>query len=191
MNVVEKFLLGLILVFVKTNLYFVDMGIFYYATNILGYGLMYLGVRDLKAGNEQMGKVQPLALVMIFHSVFFLVLNGTGYSAVSIPLSTGAEIVLSMSLLALGVAGMIMIPFILSAFISASSSRMPSVAQLERLIGLMLGSMILASILFFTLTLTLTSPAYISMGLVLLVQLLFVVRFYKLGIDRNNLVSQS
>ena len=54
----------------------------------------------------------------------------------------------------------------------------------------MLGSMILASILFLTLTLTLTAPAYISMGLVLLVQLLFVVRFYKLSIGRDNLVSE-
>ena len=166
------------------------MGVVYYATNILGYGLMYLGVRDLKAGNEQMGKVQPLVLVMIFHSVFFLVLNSTGYSAGSIPLSTGAGFALSMFLLALAVAGMIMIPFILSAFISASSSRLSSVSQLERLVGLMLGSMILASILFLTLTLTLTSPAYISMGLVLFVQLLFVVRFYKLSIGRDNLVSE-
>ena len=120
----RSFYSGLILVFFKTNLYFVDMGFFYYATNILGYGLMYLGVRNLKAGNQQMGKVQPLVLVMIFHSVFFLVMNGTGYSAGSIPLSTGAEFALSMSLLALAVAGMIMIPFILSAFISASSSRL-------------------------------------------------------------------
>ena len=107
----------------------------YYATNILGYGLMYLGVRDLKAGNEQMGKVQPLVLVMIFHSVFFLVLNSTGYSAGSIPLSTVAGFALSMSLLALAVAGTIMIPFILSAFISASSSRLSSVSRLERLVG--------------------------------------------------------
>ena len=74
----EKFILGLMLVFFKTNLYFIDMGSVYYATNILGYGLMYLGVRDLKAGNEKMAKVQPLVLLMICHSVFFFALNSYG-----------------------------------------------------------------------------------------------------------------
>lgn len=175
MNVVEKFILGLLLVFFKTNLDFIDSGNVYYATNILGYGLMYLGVRELKAGNEKMGKVQPLVLAMILHSVFFFVLNSTGHSAGSIPLSTVGGFALSISLLALAVAGTIMITFILSRFISAMSSRLPSIYRLERLVGLMLGSMILASILFFTLK----PLAYLSMGLVLLVQLLFVLRYYK------------
>jgi len=162
-------------VFVKTNLNFIDSGDMYYATNILGYGLMYLGVRDLKAGNDKMGKVQPLVLLMICHSIFFFVLNSTGYSAGSIPLSTVSGFVLSIILLALAVAGTIMIAFILSAFISANSTRLSFVSRLDKLVGVMLGCMILASILFFTLK----PLAYLSMGVVLLVQLLFVLRYYK------------
>lgn len=171
----EKFILGLLLVFVKTNLDFIDTGSVYYATSILGYGLIYLGVRDLKAGTEEMSKVQPLVLVMIFHSIFFFILNSTGHSAGSIPLSTVAGFALSISLLALAVAGTIMITFILSLFISAMSSRLSSISRLERLVGLMLGCMVLASILFFTIK----PLAYFSMGVVLLVQLLYVFRYYK------------
>ena len=182
----EKFILGLLLVFVKTNLDFIDTGTMYYATNILGYGLMYLGVRDLKAGNEKMGKVQPLVLVMICHSIFFFALNSTGHSAGSIPLSTFAGFALSISLLVLAVAGTMMITFILSLFISAISSRLSSISRLDWLVGLMLGCMVLASILFFTLK----PLAYFSMGVVLLVQVLFIFRLYKTSIGRNDLVSQ-
>ena len=186
MNVVEKFILGLLLVFFKTNLDFIDSGNVYYATNILGYGLMYLGVRELKAGNVKMSKVQSLVLAMILHSVFFFLLNSTGHSAGSIPLSTVGGFALSISLLALAVAGSIAITFILSAFITTNSNRLSSVPRLERLVGVMLGCMILASILVFTLK----PLGYFSMGLVLLVQLLFVSRFYKTSVGRDSPVSQ-
>ncbi|MCG7343406.1 hypothetical protein MHZ92_04640 [Sporosarcina sp. ACRSL] len=182
----EKFILGLFLVFFKTNLDFIDSGIVYYATNFFGYGLMYLGVRDLKAGHEKMGKVQPLVIVMICHSIFFFVLNSTGHSAGSIPLSTAAGFALSISLLALAAVGTMMVTIILSLFISAMSDRLYSISRLEVNVGLMLGSMVLASVLVFTLQ----PLAYFSMGLVLLVQLVFIIRLYKMGRSRNDLVSE-
>ncbi|WP_432354738.1 hypothetical protein [Sporosarcina sp. A2] len=174
----KLFILGILFVFAKFNLQFIDTGVLYYATNIIGYGLIYTGLRSMSNEMNGIQRVLPFALFMILHSLGFAVLNGTGHSIKTIPLSTGTSTILALSLVALAVAGMIMIVHIIQQFIlvirttNEDSLSYSNITSLEKFPAMVIVLMIITGILFFTFP----AVAPIAMILLIVTEGLFVLK---------------
>ena len=55
----ELLLLGVLFVFAKNNLQFMDTGIFFYITNFLGYGLIYYSLFKIKDEVDEISRILP------------------------------------------------------------------------------------------------------------------------------------
>lgn len=171
------FILGVVLVFVKTNLQLLDTGVFYYVTNAAGYLLIYTGIRQLRSEIPGVRRLLTYVLVMVLHSVGFAVLNGTGHSIRTIPLSGGVDTMTAVSLTLLAVVGMGMVFYVLHEMIMAvrseEKSTYPEMGSLEKIPGLLLILMVMTCVLFFTVP----SAASFLMIILLASELVFVAIF--------------
>ena len=128
-----KFILGLFFVFVKTNFDFIDTGAFYYLSNLLGYVLIFSGLRDLKReGLDKTNSALYLALIMIVHSLLFSTLNLAGYTLKTIALTTNLNCFVSFLSLVLIIFGMLAVFFIINSFIKVKN------INLEKELGILL-----------------------------------------------------
>ncbi|WOV83798.1 hypothetical protein PGH26_13080 [Sporosarcina jeotgali] len=147
------FILGVFLVFIKTNLQLLDTGVCFYVSNAAGYLLIYAGIRQLREEFQALRRLAPYVLVMVLHSVGFAVLNGTGHSIQTISLSGSWAAILAVSLALLAVAGMGMIFYILHEVITAvrsdDSSAFPEVGSLEKMPVMLFILLLMNCVLFF------------------------------------------
>ena len=177
----QLFILGVVLVFVKLNLHFIDTGVFFYVTNTIGYILIYASIRIFYQSLSGVKRIQTFVLLMIFHSIGFSILNGTGNSLKTIALVTWLDGIFAIILMLLSVVGMFVIFYILDQFIVAlrkeqnSSSIQSSISNFEKPIGFLVLFLIISGILFFILP-TLSN---IFMLILLIGELLFVFFFSK------------
>lgn len=175
----QLFILGVVLVFVKLNLQFIDTGVFFYVTNTIGYILIYSSIRTYYQSLQGVKRMQTLVFFMIIHSIGIAALNGTGNSLKTIALLTWLDEVFAIILLLLSVIGMFMIFYILDQFILAlrkernSTSILSSISNFEIPIGLLVLLLIISGVLFFILP-TLSN---IFMLILLIGELLFVFFF--------------
>lgn len=147
------FILGVLLVFVKTNLQVLDMGVFFYASNIVGYLLIFWGIRRLEEEVSGLQRLKPFVLLMVAHSIGFAVLNGSGHSIQTIPLSGGVASAVALGLALLAIAGMGMIFYILHEVILlirvAEETSFSDVGDLEKMPGLLVVLLAIICVLFF------------------------------------------
>jgi hypothetical protein len=175
----QLFILGVLLVFAKVNLQFLDTGVFFYLSNAVGYILMYVGLRSLSQVLPSIKRIQPLVIFMMFHSIGFTLLNGTGHSIKTISLSTGLATILVLSLALLAVAGMLMIFYILHQLILTLRneedyfSTYSRISSLEKFLGLFILLLVVTGVLFFVLP----AAANVAMLLLLVGELLFIFNF--------------
>lgn len=173
------FVFGIFLVFVKINLQLLDTGVFFYVTNAAGYLLIYAGIRQLREEFQTLRRLAPYVLVMVLHSIGFAVLNGTGHSIQTIPLSGSLPTILAVSLALLTVAGMGMVFYILHEVITAvrsdDSSAFPKVGNLEKM-PVMLFILLLVTCVFFFAA---PSAASILMIVLLSAEVMFIAGFSK------------
>ncbi|REB09584.1 hypothetical protein DVB69_01885 [Sporosarcina sp. BI001-red] len=173
------FILGVLFVFAKFNLQFLDTDFLFYITNVIGYSLMYVGLRSLGREITAIRSIQPFVLVMIVHSIGFALLNGTGHSIKTISLSTGIGTIFALSLVTLAVAGMIMIFYIIQKLFLAIRNNedeftsYSNISSLEKFPALLLILLTITGILFFTLP----AAAHVSMMLLLVAELFFILYF--------------
>ncbi|WHT48890.1 hypothetical protein QNH10_04030 [Sporosarcina thermotolerans] len=124
-------------------------------------------------------RIQPFVIFMVFHSIGFAILNGTGNSIATIPLSTGLATVLVLGLALLAVVGMLIIFYILHKLIMtlrneenylSTYSRM---RNFDKVLGLFIFLVVLTGVLFFVLP----AVSNVSMLLLLVGELLFIFSF--------------
>ncbi|WP_040285045.1 hypothetical protein [Sporosarcina koreensis] len=148
------FLLGVLLVFAKTNLQLLDMGVFFYSTNAVGYALICIGLRQMGDSLPRVRRLLPAAGFMVLHSIGFAVLNGTGHSLQTIALSSGAATAAALLLAVLAVTGLGMIFYIIhEVFVAIQHDEtvaFTDIGFLEKMPGLLLLLLILTTVLFFT-----------------------------------------
>lgn len=173
------FILGLLFIFAKFNLQFLETGALYYVTNTIGYIFIYFGLRGISSGVESIRRIQPVVLFMILHSLAFSVLNGSGHSITTISLSTGIGTVIALSLTSLAMAGMIMIFYIIHQLILAVRNNTEdftsysNITKLEKFPSILVVFLIITAVLFFTMP----SVAPISMILLLVAEAIFILNF--------------
>jgi len=169
-------LIGLFFVFFKLNVSFLDIGVTYYLTNIIGYSSIFLGVRELERKYQRISKVQPYVIFMIFHSIIFFLLNITGHSPLTIPMFSYMAVI---SLVGLGfvIVGMFMVFVIISHLIEQVEEETSGVFKTSRLKILCVAMMmifVLAGICYFFFPV----GAQILMAILLILKFLFLVEFY-------------
>lgn len=163
---------GLIFVFFKTNLSFLDIGATYYITNIIGYISLFFGITELGRTNQRLLKVRPYIIIMIAHSFIIFLLNITGNSPIMLPFSTPLEVILAYGGLLFIVAGMFIIFAIISELLKDLHSKKNKV-WLFNLINIIMLLFILAGIsAYFNMFAT------TIMGTLLLLEVLFLIGFY-------------
>ncbi|MGD7044779.1 hypothetical protein [Jeotgalibacillus proteolyticus] len=168
----NKIFFGFLFVFFKTNASFFEDGTAYYVTNLVGYSLIFFGVKELGMKDEHVLKAQPYVIFMIVHSLLFLGLNGSGNAPLSMPLDSYMAII---ALVGLGfvIAGMFMvfviIPLILEGVGDAFRTR-----RLSILCAVMMMTFTLAGLFYFF------SPevTQLLVSVLLLMKVLFLVGFY-------------
>lgn len=165
-------LFGLLFVFSKSNFNFLDIGIAYYFTNIIGYLLLFWGLRDLGREYEKVLKAKPYVIFMVFHSILFFLLNITGNSPLTMPLESYLAII---SLVGLGfvIAGMFMVFVIISILLENLKVEF-STRRLRALCSAMMMTFILAGIFYFFIP----DLAQTLMGVLLFFNVLFLFGFY-------------
>ncbi|MDZ5712725.1 hypothetical protein [Jeotgalibacillus haloalkalitolerans] len=172
--------LGLLLIFFKLDINFLDISLTYSITNLLGYILVFLGVKDLGRKYERIEKVQSLVIFMIFHSVAFLVLNATGNSPLTLPLDSYLAIV-SFVGLAFVIAGMFMVFVIISRLIEGieDGGETAHTRRLKRLCAIMMTVYVLIGMFYFMFTMV-PEISQILMGVLLLLKIIFLMEFYNI-----------
>ncbi len=170
---------GLIFVFFKTNLSFLDIGATYYITNIIGYIAIFFGIIELGRTNQRLLKVRPYVIIMIAHSFIFFLLNITGNSPLTMPLSTSLAVIIAIGGLVFIVAGMLIIFAIISELLDGLNSK-KNKALLYNLINIMMLLFILAGISAYFNILATT-----IMGILLLLEVLFLVSYYYFFLSKN------
>ena len=165
-------LIGLLFVFSKSNLEFLDIGISYYLTNIIGYLLIFFGIRELGLEYEKVRKAQPYAVFMIFHSILFLLLNITGNSPLMMPLESYL-VIIALTGLAFVIAGMFMIYVIISILLESLKVEF-STRKLRALCSAMMMTFILTGIFYFLIP----DLAQVLMAILLFFNILFLFGFY-------------
>lgn len=178
-------LVGLLFVFSKSNLEFLDIGISYYLTNIIGYLFIFFGVRQLGREYEKVRKAQPYALFMVFHSILFFLLNITGNSPLTMPMESYLAII-SWIGLAFVVAGMFMVYVIISILLESLNVEF-STRKLKALCSAMMMTFILTGIFYFFIP----DLSQLLMGVILFFNILFLFGFYVVFLrSREKLVEQ-
>lgn len=165
-------LIGLLFVFSKSNLEFLDIGVSYYLTNIVGYLLIFLGVREVGRDYEKVRKAQPFALFMFVHSIVFFLLNITGNSPLMMPLESYL-FVISLTGLAFVIAGMFMVYVLISILLENLKDEF-STRKLRALCSAMMMTFILTGIFYFWIP----DLARLLMGVLLFFNILFIFGFF-------------
>ena len=173
---------GLIFVFFKTNLSFLDIGATYYITNIIGYISIYFGINELGRTNQRLLKVRPHVIIMIVHSIIFFLLNITGNSPLTIALSTTFEVIIALVGVVFIVAGMFLIFVIITELMDDLTSKTNKVS-LYKLVNLMMLLFILAGIsAYFSF---IPMLAITIMGALLLLEVIFLIRYYYVFLSKE------
>ncbi|RPF53284.1 hypothetical protein EDC24_1781 [Aquisalibacillus elongatus] len=173
--------IGLIFVFFKTNLSFWDIGVTYYLTNIIGYLTMYFGIQELGRTNQRLLKVKPYVIIMVIHSIIFLLLNITDHSPLTMGMSTMLETIIVFVGVVFIVIGMFMVFVIIFELMDASTSNINK-KLLYNLVNIMLLLFILAGLsAIFNFTMLVTT----IMGTLLLVEVLFLISYYHVFLGEN------
>lgn len=167
---------GLIFVFFKINLSFLDSGVTYYVTNIIGYLLIYLGLNELGRVNHKLLKVRPYVVMMIAHSLIFFLLNLTGNSPLTMALSTPLGVIIAIGGAVLMIAGMFLVFVIISLILDNVILKTNNV-RLETLVNMMMLLFILSGIsTYFQNSIPLV--ATVVMVALLVIKVLFLIRYY-------------
>lgn len=175
-----KIFVGLIFVLFNTNIYFWDIGVIDFITNIIGYILIFFGINELGRDNRRILKIRPYVIIMIAHSMIFLLMDITGNSPLtmemSIPTLLGATFM---------VAGVFMTFIIISELMKdfASEKNEKHKDQLNILVSIMMLLFILAGISAFIGLIPMLTP--IIMGVLFLLEVLFLFSFYYVFISIN------
>ncbi|MHA6251875.1 hypothetical protein [Oceanobacillus sp. CAU 1775] len=171
--------IGLFFVFSKTNLSFIEIGAFYYITNTIGYLLILYGLSNLSLKNEKFSKIQPFVVVMIVHSILFLILNMTGNSPLGVSLSSSFGAIVGLLGLAVVIAGVFMIYYIIHRLIEVVSEEATGRCNIKILDRISTGLLIVS---FFACVSFIVNAipqlAETLLGILLLMQLLFLAFFY-------------
>ncbi|WP_033542156.1 hypothetical protein [Planococcus sp. CAU13] len=175
-------LFGLLFVFFKPNFEFLDIGIAYYLTNIIGYLLLFFGVRELGRQYEKVLKAQPYVIFMIFHSILFFLLNISGNSPLTMPMDSHLAVV-SLIGLSFVIAGMFMVFVIISFLIEGLQAEFPA-RRLSMVVVLMMMTFALAGLCYFFIP----GIAPILMSVLLVLNVIFLFGFYSLFIRNNERV---
>lgn len=171
---------GLIFVLFNTNIYFWDIGVMDYITNIIGYILIFFGINELGRDNRSLLKIRPYVIIMIAHSIIFLLVDITGNSPLtmekSIPTLLGATFI---------AAGMFMTFIIISELMKdfTSEKNEKNKDQLNILVSIMMLLFILAGISAFISLIPMLTPTI--MGALFLLEILFLFRFYYVFISKD------
>ncbi|MDG5472055.1 hypothetical protein P6709_09855 [Jeotgalibacillus sp. ET6] len=168
----NKIFFGFLFVFFKTNTSFFEDGTAFYGTNLVGYSLIYFGVKELGMKNESILKTQPYVIFMIVHSILFLGLNGSGNSPLSMALDSYMA---AIALVGTGfvIAGMFMV-FVIISFLLEGLGDEFSTRRLSILCAAMMTIFTLAGLFYFF------SPeiAQLLVSVLLLLKVMFLVGFY-------------
>lgn len=171
--------IGLLLVFCKTNLSFIDIGATYYITNMIGYIAIFFGIKELGTENKQFIKAKLYTAFMIFHSVLFILLNITENSPVTMALSTTLGMVISYLGLGFIIVGMFMIIYIIYLLIEGFKNELSNAFTLRKLdyiANIMVLAFLLAAISFIFNFIPMLAETL--MAVLLLLKILFLVFYY-------------
>lgn len=175
-------LVGLLFVFFKPNFEFLEIETAYYLTNIIGYLLLFFGVQELGRQYEKVLKAQPYVIFMIFHSIFFSLLNISGNSPLTMPMDSRLAIV-SLAGLGFVIAGMFMVFVIISFLIEGLQAEF-STRRLSMVVVSMMMTFALAGLCYFFIP----EIAPILMSVLLVLNVVFLFGFYKVFIRNHERV---
>lgn len=178
--------IGLFFVFFKTNLSFVDIGVTYYVTNLIGYILIFAGIKELGMRNKKFEKVKHYTVFMIFHSFLFILLNVTENSPVTMALSTGSRTAISFLGFGFIIAGMFMVFYIIDLLIEGFKNELSgefTLKKLDYISRVMVLTFILATISFMFNFVPMLAEALI--GVLLLLKISFLFFYDNLLLKKN------
>jgi hypothetical protein len=179
--------IGLIFVFFTTNLYFLDIGSVFYATNLVGYLSIFAGIKELEKEYKKVSQIKPYVVFMIIHSSLFFILNSTGNSPGNIALTTSLGVITALTGLGIMIVGMFIIYYIIGLLLEAFRHETKEYLNFKNLYVL-LNAMLLIS--FFACTSFIFNVIPIlaeSFMLILLVsKILFLLFFYTHLLKRNH-----
>lgn len=181
--IMETLFFGLLLIFFKTNMNFIEIGFVYYFANILGYFLIYLGITKVGGKYEKLNKLKPLAIVMIIHSLIFLLLNLTNNSPVTVPFSGDFTLVIVLFGTAMIIVGMFVVYYVIHILMETfkyEHSEILGIKKMSQLNNAMTIVFLFTGVSFFINYILIISALLMS-GLLIL-QIIFLFHFY------NNLV---
>lgn len=167
---------GLIFVFFKTNLSFLDIGVTYYVTNIIGYISIYLGINELGKTNQKLLKIRPYVIIMIAHSLIFFLLNITDNSPLKVALSSTLEVITALVGLVFVIAGMFLVFVIISLILDNLISKVNK-ELLYNLVNMMMLLFILSGISTYFQN-YIPMLATVIMGALLVMEVLFLISYY-------------
>lgn len=171
--------IGLTFIFFQTNLHVVDINPLYYATNVIGYISVFAGVKELATGNEKLLKIKPYIAFMMFHSAIFFLLNLTGYSPLTLALSTTLNTMIALFGFELIIVGKFLafyIIYLLFNSIRYELSKIVNLKTFDFLFSTMVLSLVIACITFvFNFIPTLSS---LMVGSLLISKFLFLIWIY-------------
>jgi len=93
-------LAAFVLIFFKINLRFIDHSFFFYMTNLVGFFMVYMGIKSI-GEDPVLKKMKPYVHIMVFHSFLFTILMAFGISYDSLLLSDFYYTVWSLVILAM------------------------------------------------------------------------------------------
>ncbi|SET64117.1 hypothetical protein SAMN05216389_11833 [Oceanobacillus limi] len=172
---------GFLFIFFKTNLSFLDIGITYSITNVIGYISIFFGLKELGREHKRLVKLKPYVIFMVVYSSVFFLLNVTGNSPVKLGMSSALLSFIAIAGLFCMIAGMFMVFYIISAFLEGLDGevgRYDSMRRLEKVYKAMMSLFFIAGICFFFFPF-LAKP---MMAILLLTKGLFLYEFYQVFI---------
>ncbi|NIK12571.1 hypothetical protein [Alkalibacillus almallahensis] len=172
--------IGFIFVFFKTNLSFLDVGMTYYITNLIGYVSIYVGVQELEKTNQRLLKLKPYVIVMMAHSIIFFLLNITGHSPLTMGMSTPLETFIAWSGAILIFAGMFMIFIIIFELMDGLTGKNKLSYNLVSIMMFLFILACISAILNFSSMFSTT-----IMVALLLVEVIFLISYYYVFLARN------
>lgn len=167
---------GLIFIFFKTNLSFLDIGVTYYVTNIIGYMSIYLGINELGKTNQKLLKIRPYIIIMIAHSLIFFLLNITDNSPLKVALSSTPEVIIALVGFMFIIAGMFLVFVIISLILDNLISK-ANKELLYNLVNMMMLLFILSGISTYFQN-YIPMLATVIMGALLVMEVLFLISYY-------------
>ncbi|MBM7578704.1 hypothetical protein [Jeotgalibacillus terrae] len=175
----NKVLFGIFLVFFKTNTSFLDIGIVYSLTNLIGYIMIFFGLKELERRYEVITRAQSVVILMILHSVTLFLLNATGNSPLEIPIDSYTAILAAAGLVFV-VGGMFMIFVVISQLLRVfehGAGAQFYVRRLNVICAAMMTVFVLAGLSYFLFQMT-PGVAQVWMAVLLLLKVVFIASFY-------------